>query len=146
MQSFLYKNMTMKQLRQRNLTVDAPWNPKAGDMILDPNSTKKLNLIPNCAEPASRPTVCDPRLRTMNTQAECGSADDVYFWSPWRAPGAAACIAMLSSLPHRLALLSRTQSCHYTTFSYTTFSHTTRIIKPPHEYLYSQLSTCSLLP
>jgi len=92
MQSFLYKNMTMKQLRQRNLTVDAPWNPKAGDMILDPNSTKKLNLIPNCAEPASRPTVCDPRLRTMNTQAECGSADDVYFWSPWRAPGAAPVI------------------------------------------------------
>jgi hypothetical protein len=32
-------------------------------------------------------TICDPKLRTVNTGAECGSAQDYYYYSPWRAPG-----------------------------------------------------------
>ena len=34
-------------------------------------------------------TVCDPALRTVNTGAECGSQEDTYYYSPWRAPGSA---------------------------------------------------------
>merc|ERR1711988_1161899 len=34
-------------------------------------------------------TVCDPKLRTVNTGAECGSEKDSYYYSPWRAPGSA---------------------------------------------------------
>jgi len=34
-------------------------------------------------------TVCDPKLRTVNTGAECGSDQDSYYYSPWRAPGSA---------------------------------------------------------
>jgi len=32
-------------------------------------------------------TICDPNLRTVNTGAKCGAADDYYYYSPWRAPG-----------------------------------------------------------
>lgn len=31
-------------------------------------------------------------LGTMNVNSECGGPDDVYFYSPWRAPGAAPVI------------------------------------------------------
>ena len=34
-------------------------------------------------------TVCDPKMRTVNTDAECGSDKDAYYYSPWRAPGSA---------------------------------------------------------
>ena len=37
-------------------------------------------------------TICDPKLRTVNTAAECGSPDDYYYYSPWRAPGFAPVI------------------------------------------------------
>lgn len=92
MQSFLYKGMTGAEIRKKNLTIDDPWSPAVGSMVLDPRSTKSLNITTNCARPQTKPTVCDPRLRTMNTQAECGSPDDIYYYSPWRAPGAAPVI------------------------------------------------------
>ena len=34
----------------------------------------------------------DPKLRTVNINAECGGTDDWYYYSPWRAPGAAPVI------------------------------------------------------
>lgn len=37
-------------------------------------------------------TICDPMERTVNTAAECGSPDDYFFHSPWRAPGFAPVI------------------------------------------------------
>mmetsp|Transcript_48428 Transcript_48428/g.134237 ORF Transcript_48428/g.134237 Transcript_48428/m.134237 type:complete len:262 (-) Transcript_48428:277-1062(-) len=37
-------------------------------------------------------TMCDPLQRTVNTAAECGGADDYFFFSPWRAPGFAPVI------------------------------------------------------
>ena len=39
-----------------------------------------------CATPMNA-TLCDERLRTVNTDAECGSAADRYAFTPWRAPG-----------------------------------------------------------
>ena len=46
-----------------------------------------------CGEEATtKATICDPELRTVNTQAECGSAADIYYYSPWRAPGSAPTI------------------------------------------------------
>lgn len=47
-----------------------------------------------CHHKGAKPkaTVCDPSLRTVNTHAECGSADDFYYYSPWRAPGSAPVI------------------------------------------------------
>ena len=33
--------------------------------------------------------MCDPAVRSVNTGAACGAEDDWYFYSPWRAPGAA---------------------------------------------------------
>jgi len=40
-------------------------------------------------EKTAKATICDPELRTLNRKAECGSKDDVYYYSPWRAPGSA---------------------------------------------------------
>lgn len=91
-QRFLYKGMNSKELIAKNITISDPWSPSAGIMVLDPDSTKALNITPNCAKPTHKATICDPRLRTMNTQAECGSPEDIYYWSPWRAPGSAPVI------------------------------------------------------
>ena len=83
-QRFLY--------RRKNETGANPWNPPPGDMVLDPSTMGGVRAAPNCAHPSSKPTMCDPRLRTLNTQAACGSPEDFYFWSPWRAPGNAPVI------------------------------------------------------
>ena len=90
-QSFLYKGMNGTEIRKKNLTIDV-WSPTPGDMVLDPKTLKGLEIKPNCANPKQNATICDPRLRTTNTQAECGGPADIYFWSPWRAPGAAPVI------------------------------------------------------
>ena len=42
-----------------------------------------------CADPKARPMLNDSHLRTMNVKARAGSAEDVYMWNPWRAPGTA---------------------------------------------------------
>lgn len=42
-----------------------------------------------CANPTTTATLNDPRLRTVNLDAEAGGPDDVYRWNPWRAPGSA---------------------------------------------------------
>lgn len=34
-------------------------------------------------------TNCDPKTRTVNTNATCGGPEDWYYYSPWRAPGSA---------------------------------------------------------
>lgn len=46
---------------------------------------------PVCSKPMNA-TICDPAARTVNTGAECGSPDDYYYYSPWRAPGFAPVI------------------------------------------------------
>lgn len=86
------------------------WTPEPGTMTMDPKTTqcavshkdkatnKTVCDVPfgprsMCGELATtKATICDPALRTVNTQAECGTADDIYYYSPWRAPGSAPTI------------------------------------------------------
>lgn len=91
-QTFLYKGMTSQELIAKNITIQDPWNPTPGDMVLNPSVIKHLNITPNCANPTHKPTICDPKLRSMNTQAKCGTPEDIYYYSPWRAPGSAPVI------------------------------------------------------
>jgi len=46
----------------------------------------------NVKYPDRKPTVCDKRLRTINTNAECGAPDDYWYYTPWRYPGIAPVI------------------------------------------------------
>ena len=39
-----------------------------------------------CAAPMNA-TVCDEKLRTVNSDAPCGSPQDKFYYTPWRAPG-----------------------------------------------------------
>lgn len=91
-QRFLFKGMSAAALRARNLSIEDPFSPPPGALALNQTTAKSLAIAPNCADPKTAPTVCDPRLRTANTQAACGSKEDVYYYSPWRAPGAAPVI------------------------------------------------------
>jgi hypothetical protein len=43
--------------------------------------------FPICEGNTAKPTLCDPKLRTVNTAAACGAEDDYYQFSPWRHPG-----------------------------------------------------------
>ena len=45
----------------------------------DPKWVRKMNT---CGANVTA-TICDPKLRTVNTGAECGAADDWYYYSPW---------------------------------------------------------------
>ena len=40
-------------------------------------------------EHTAKATICDPLHRTLNRKAVCGSKEDRYYFSPWRAPGSA---------------------------------------------------------
>ena len=92
-QRFRYNNMTAAELHKANITID-PWAPSSGLMVLDPTTTKSLDPKPNCEKPSPfiKPTICNSSLRTVNTQAECGTVADFYRFSPWRHPGAAPVI------------------------------------------------------
>ncbi len=116
-QTFLYKGKTMAELQKANMSVPA-WGigAAAGDMVLDPKSFNNpaanqstggkggLNttqgLCPNSAK--TKATICDPKLRTLNIHAECGSKEDFYYYSPWRAPGTAPVINSCGSAGGRL--------------------------------------------
>ena len=52
---------------------------------------------PVCAGNTFKATNCDKKTRTVNRGAECGSADDWYYYSPWRAPGHAPVIDVCGS-------------------------------------------------
>ena len=115
-QNFLYKNMNMSELVKNNITVEA-WGLTKGDMTLDPKSFDNpapnqttggkggLNttqgLCPNSAK--TKATICDSNLRTLNVDAACGSKEDFYYYSPWRAPGMAPVIDSCGSAGGRNA-------------------------------------------
>jgi len=98
-----------------NVSVPA-WGLIKGDLTLDPRSFDKpapnqgtggkggLNttqgLCPNSAK--TKATICDSSLRTLNVFAECGSKEDFYYYSPWRAPGTAPVIDSCGSAGGRL--------------------------------------------
>eukprot|EP01052_Picozoa_sp_SAG31_P021484 SAG31_NODE_1664_length_7585_cov_10.994523_7_plen_256_part_00 len=87
---FLYKGMSEAELQSKNITVPA-WG-LGGGMTIDPKSFSALKIAPLCPNPTTNATICDPALRTLNVNAECGSREDIYYWSPWRAPGTAPVI------------------------------------------------------
>ena len=47
---------------------------------------------PRAKGPSMNATICDPAQRTVNTAAKCGSPEDFFYYSPWRAPGYAPVI------------------------------------------------------
>lgn len=53
-----------------------------------PNNWSPRKKSPACANPG-KATNCAFETRTVNAQAKCGSEQDVYYFSPWRAPGSA---------------------------------------------------------
>jgi len=92
MQSFRWNGMTKAELKAKKMTVTNPFNPEPGSMLLDLNAsgTKGLQIKQNCDNPTKpSSTICASSLRTANTQAECGSPADFYYYSPWRSPGLA---------------------------------------------------------
>eukprot|EP00729_Bicosta_minor_P008934 gene8934-1856_t len=94
-QRFLYKGMNASTLQRNRITIPNPFNPPPGDMVMDPDAMSKIQIKPGCTEAqgnGQKATMCSKSLRTINTQAKCGSKDDIYFYSPWRHPGAAPMI------------------------------------------------------
>jgi hypothetical protein len=84
-QGFLYKGMDLHTLQLKNITIPDPFDPPIGDMILNPKSMTDLKVVPGCAKPnGKKATICKSSLRTVNTQAECGTPEDYYYYSPWR--------------------------------------------------------------
>jgi len=92
-QQFLYRGMNQSEVRAQQVVIPDPFTPPPGVMVLDPSSKPMLNIRPGCDRPnGQQATICASSLRTVNTQAECGSEEDFYFYSPWRRPGAAPVI------------------------------------------------------
>lgn len=60
------------------------------DIVPDP--TNPITKRALCGQPKRNATICDPALRTVNTNAECGSPEDVFYYAPWRYPGSAPVI------------------------------------------------------
>ena len=80
----------------------ADWDPYAAPGLVPDPSYVQPNIFGNstpvspggsgqsiCPQKRARATICDPRLRTININAPCGSLTDYYYYSPWRAPGSA---------------------------------------------------------
>jgi len=82
------------------------------DVVPTPNHQIKFGpQAPVCGPLAPQPrapgnsmnaTICDPKLRTVNTGAECGGSEDFFFYSPWRAPGYAPVIDSCGTAGGRL--------------------------------------------
>ena len=69
-----------------NVNLTGSWWTGKG---IEPNPAAKF-AAPHaiCKNGTSRKaTICDPKLRTVNTNTECGSSLDFYYFAPWRAPG-----------------------------------------------------------
>lgn len=66
-----------------------PWGAEGIEVDEDfVKSFDRNKLRPkNLKFPDRKATICDPRLRTLNTQAECGSPADFWYNAPWRYPG-----------------------------------------------------------
>ena len=91
-QQFLYKGMNQSAINAHNITIPL-FEPAPGDMVLDPSTVHTLHPAAGCKNRnGKKPTICKASLRTVNSQAVCGSAEDVYYWAPWRAPGSAPVI------------------------------------------------------
>ena len=117
---FLFLNKTKAELVASHMTgkdtVARLWAPKPGDMTIDP-SLKPVppGVMPKKGQPNPKPvirstcgkivkpTLCDERLRTLNTLAECGTPEDIYQLSPWRSPVSRQTLSPLFPPPSTLA-------------------------------------------
>ena len=90
-QRFLYKGMSAQDLNKKNISIQDLWTAGA-EFTLNPTSTHGLEIKANCDHPTMNATMCASSLRSANTAAKCGSAEDIYYYSPWRAPGFAPVI------------------------------------------------------
>jgi hypothetical protein len=80
--------MDIRALGEKNITIPNPFSPEPGSMVMDPKSTAGFSIRPGCppsAQDGQNATICATSLRTVNTQAACGSADDYTLFSPWRS-------------------------------------------------------------
>jgi len=92
-QGFLYRGLNQSQLLKKGVIMPDPFSLPHGEISLDPKSASNLEIKPGCAKPnGDKATICASSLRTANTQAECGTPADFYYFSPWRAPGSAPVI------------------------------------------------------
>jgi len=66
-------------------------DPKQATPVSPPRSDGSTRLS-ICKTPKRNATLCERRHRTMNVDAECGSAADATYYAPWRYPGAAPVI------------------------------------------------------
>jgi hypothetical protein len=67
-----------------------PPNWGADGIEVDPATPYLSKRIPRpkfLKYPERKATNCDPRARTINVNAECGSPEDFYYFMPWRYPG-----------------------------------------------------------
>jgi len=82
-------NLTPKFIADANLTGDW-WTGKGIQPDPDATFTAPHAICKNGT--SRKATICDPKLRTVNTNTECGSALDFYYYAPWRSPGRAPVI------------------------------------------------------
>ena len=69
--------MSQAEVTKNHVIIPDPFNPKAGDMMLSPQSKPNLHIHPGCAKSnGGKATVCASSLRTANSQAECGTPDE----------------------------------------------------------------------
>ena len=54
-----------------------------------PDKSTRLSI---CKNPKRNATICDPKQRTMNVDAQCGGPHDATYFAPWRYPGSAPVI------------------------------------------------------
>ena len=79
MEKFLYVgNGTVPSWGGEGIVVDPKWLAHFDRNKVRPKFVKF---------PDRKPTICDPKLRTINTNAECGSKEDFWYHHPWRYPG-----------------------------------------------------------
>lgn len=72
----------------KKIVVDPKWMARYhrdanGTIMIDGQSARPTTV----KHPERKPTICDPKLRTINTNAECGSPEDFWYYTPWRSPG-----------------------------------------------------------
>lgn len=77
-----------------------PLRPVPGH--IDSGTGRVVSKEPICPEKKAKAAICDPKLRTVNTAAECGAQYDFFYYSPWRNPGTAAVIDACGTAGGRL--------------------------------------------
>ena len=80
------------------------WNMLPDASLTKGSTFRKFRDPANSTQKSGTPThtICDPKLRTVNTAVECGAADDWYQYSPVSAGGNVVASPSLCLTPDRL--------------------------------------------